>query len=168
MTSIGNSHVMLMSSSRTLDCETIISLYARRCKIAGLFGELQNRPGGLAYHFWTYSLEKRKKGVLPVLPKATGMLHDIELTKRSRETSVFCHCLSYVILIGLGMPRSDGLWGRFTGWLRVVRTAYPSIWVTKQVVSDDFQRFLPQLKHLKVFCTIIESMRTDAFLYKAA
>jgi hypothetical protein len=24
------------------------------------------------------------------------------------------------------------------------------------------------LKHLKVFCTIIESMRTDAFLYKAA
>ncbi|MDR0641716.1 MAG: hypothetical protein LBG07_04565, partial [Treponema sp.] len=61
-----------------------------------------------------------------------------------------------------------GIWGRFTGWLRIVRTNYPSIWVTKQVVSDDFHRFLPKLKYLRVFGNLIESMRTDAFLYKAA
>jgi hypothetical protein len=48
------------------------------------------------------------------------------------------------------------------------RTSYPSTWVTKQVVSEDFQRFLPKLKRLRVFGNIIESMRTDAFLYKTA
>jgi hypothetical protein len=31
-----------------------------------------------------------------------------------------------------------------------------------------FYRFLPKLKHMRVFGNIIESMRTDAFLYKIA
>jgi hypothetical protein len=168
LTIIGNTHVMLMSSSRALDCETIICLYAKRFKIEGLFGELKNKLGGFAYHFWTYSLEKRKKGRLPVLPKDKRMLHDVAMTKKSIETYVFCQCLSYGILTGLGMTGSTGIWGQFTGWLRTVRTKYPPIWVTKQVVSEDFLRFLPELKHLRVFGNIIESMRTDAFLYKTA
>jgi hypothetical protein len=96
------------------------------------------------------------------------MLHDVEMAKRSIETYVFCQCLSYGILTGLGLTESNGIWGRFTGRLRVVRTKYPSIWITKQVVSEEFQRFLPKLKHLRVFGNIIESMRTDAFLYKIA
>jgi hypothetical protein len=165
---IGNTHFILMSSSRALEGETIISLYAQRFKIEGLFGELKNRMGGFAYHFWTYSLEKRKKGALPVLPKDKRMLHDVKMSKKSIETYVFCHCVSYAILAGLGLTESKGIWGRFTGWLRIVRTTYPSIWVTKQVVSEDFHRFLPKLKRLRVFGNIIESMRTDAFLYKAA
>jgi hypothetical protein len=49
-----------------------------------------------------------------------------------------------------------------------VRTAYPSIWVTKQVISEEYQRYLPELKGLKVFGNIIKFMRTDAFLYKTA
>jgi hypothetical protein len=48
LTSIGNSRFMLMSTSRALDGETIISLYAQRYKIEGLFGELKNRLGGFA------------------------------------------------------------------------------------------------------------------------
>jgi hypothetical protein len=168
LTIIGNSHFILMSSSRAFDGESIISLYAHRFKIEGMFGELKNRLGGFAYHFWTYSLEKRKKGTIPVLPKDKGMLHDVVMTKKSIETYVFCQCLSYVILTGLGLTQSKGIWGRFTGWLRIVRTEYPSIWVTRQVVSEDFHRFLPELKHLRVFSNIIESMRTDAFLYKTA
>jgi hypothetical protein len=157
-----------MSSSRAFDCETIISLYAERFKIEGLFGELKNKLGGFDYHFWTNSLEKRKKGTLPVLPEDKSMQDEVERTKKSIETYVFCQCLSYVILTGLGLTESKGIWGRFTGWLRVVRTAYPSIWVTKQVVSEDFYRVLPKLKRLKVFGNIIASMRTDAFLYKTA
>jgi hypothetical protein len=149
LTIIGNSHFMLMSSSRAFDGESIISLYAQRFKIEGMFGELKNRLGGFSYHFWTYSLEKRKQGTLPVLPKDKRMLHDVEMTKKSIETYVFCQCLSYVILTGLGLTQSKGIWGRFTGWLRIVRTEYPSIWVTRQVVSEDFHRFLPKLKHLK-------------------
>jgi hypothetical protein len=168
LTIIGNTHFMLMSSSRSVDCETIISLYAQRFKIEGLFGELKNRLGGFAYHFWTYSLERRKKGTVPVLPKDRRKLHDVAMAKKSIETYVFCQCLSYVILTGLGLTESKGIWGRFTGWLRIVRTNYPSIWVTKQVISEDFQRFLPKLKHLRVFGNIIKSMRTDAFLYKTA
>jgi hypothetical protein len=168
LTIIGNTHFMLMSSSRALDSETIISLYAQRFKIEGLFGELKNRLGGFAYHFWTYSLEKRKKGMLPVLPKDRRMLQEAEKTKKSIETYVFCHCLVYGILTGLAITQSKGIWGRFTGWLRVVRTEYPTIWVTRQVVSDDFHRYLPKLKRLRVFGHIIESMRTDAFLYKVA
>jgi hypothetical protein len=168
LTIIGNSRFMLMSSSRTLDGERIISLYAQRFKIEGMFGELKNKLGGFAYHFWTYSLEKRKKGTVPVLPKDKRMLHEVEMTKKSIETYVFCQCLSYGILVGLGMTQSKGIWGRFTGWLRIVRTNYPPIWVTKQVISEDFQRFLPKLKHMRVFSNIIESMRTDAFLYKTA
>jgi hypothetical protein len=168
LTIIGNTHFMLMSSSRALDGESIISLYAHRFKREGLFGELKNRLGGFAYHFWTYSLEKRKKGTLPVLPKDKRMLHDVAMTKKSIETYVFCQCLSYGILVVLGLTESKGIWGRFTGWLRIVRTNYPSIWVTKQVVSEEFQRFLPKLKHMRVFGNIIESMRTDAFLYKTA
>ncbi|MDR2394589.1 MAG: hypothetical protein LBD93_10615, partial [Treponema sp.] len=35
-------------------------------------------------------------------------------------------------------------------------------------ISEDFHRFLPKLKRLKVFGNIIASMRTDAFHYKAA
>jgi hypothetical protein len=105
---------------------------------------------------------------LPVLPKDKRMLHDVEMTKKSIETYVFCHCLSYAIMTGLGLTQSKGIWGRFTGWIRVVRTEYPSIWVTKQVISEDFQRLLPKLKHLRVFSNIIESMRIDAFLYKTA
>jgi hypothetical protein len=50
----------------------------------------------------------------------------------------------------------------------MVRTGYPSIWVAKQVVFEDFHRFLPKLNRLRVFGNIIESMRTDAFLYKTA
>jgi hypothetical protein len=96
------------------------------------------------------------------------MLHDVAMTKKSIETFVFCQSISYAILTGLAITESKGIWGRFTGWLRIVRTEYPSIWVTKQVVSEDFQRFLPKLKRLKVFGNIIESMRTDAFLYKTA
>jgi hypothetical protein len=129
-----------------------------------LFGELKSKLGGFAYHFWTYSLEKRKKGTLPVLPKDQRMLHEVEMTKKSIETYVFCQCLSYGILTGLGMTQSKGIGGRFTGWLRIVRTSYPPIWVTNQVVSEEFQRFLPKLKHMRVFGNIIEAMRTDAFL----
>jgi hypothetical protein len=168
LTIIGNTQFILMSSSRALDCETIISLYAQRFKIEGMFGELKNKLGGFAYHFWTCSLEKRKKGALPVLPKDKGMRHEVAMTKKSIETYVFCQCLSYAILAGLGLTKSKGIWGRFTGWLRIVRTEYPSIWVTKQVVSEEFHRFLPKLKHLRAFDNIIKSMRTDAFLYKAA
>jgi hypothetical protein len=134
--------------------------------IEGLFGELKNRPGGFAYYFWTYSLEKRKKDALPVLPKDKKILKDVEMTKKSIETYVFCHCLVYGILTGLRIMQSQGIRGKFTGWLRVVRTEYPTIWVTRQVVSDDFHRYAPKLKRLRVFGHIIESMRTDAFLYK--
>jgi hypothetical protein len=168
LTIIGNTRFMLMSSSRVFDGETIIWLYAQRFKIEGLFGELKNRLGGFAYHFWTFSLEKRKKGAVPVLPKDKRMLHDVEMTKKSIETYVFCQCLSYGILVGLGLAQSEGIWGRFTGWLRIVRTRYPPIWVTKQVISEDFQRLLPKMKHMRVFGSIIESIRTDAFLYKTA
>jgi hypothetical protein len=96
------------------------------------------------------------------------MQHEVAMTKKSIEPYVFCQCPSYAILAGLGLTESKGIWGRFTGWLRIVRTEYPSIWVTKQVVSEEFHRFLPKLKHLRAFDNIIKSMRTDAFLYKAA
>jgi hypothetical protein len=49
-----------------------------------------------------------------------------------------------------------------------VRTDYPPVWVTKTVIAENFHRFLPELKRLRVFRNIIASMRTDAFLYKAA
>ena len=133
-----------------------------------MFGELKNRLGGFDYHFWTFSVEKRKKGTSLVLPQDNKMPGEVKMTKKSIETFVFCQCLSYTILSGPGLTESKGIWGRFSGWLRAVRTAYPSICVTKQVVSEDFHRFLPKLKHLKVFRNIIESMRTDVFLYKAA
>jgi hypothetical protein len=168
LTIIGNRCFMLMSTSRTLDGEGIIWLYAQRFKIEGLFGELKNRLGGFTYRFWTFSLGKRKKGSLPVLPKDKKMLHDVAMTKKSIETYVFCQCLSYGILTGLGMTESKGIWGRFTGWLRKVRTNYPPVWVTKQVILEDFLRFLPKMKRMRVFGSIIESMRTDAFLYKTA
>jgi hypothetical protein len=146
-----------MSSSRVLDCETIISVYAQRFKIEGMFGELKNRMGGFAYHFWTYSLEKRKKGTLPVLPKEKKTLHDVAMTEQSIETFLFCQCLGYAILTGLALTQSKGIWGRFTGWLRKVRTSYPSILVTKQVVSEDFHRFLRKLKRLKGCSAILSS-----------
>jgi hypothetical protein len=165
---IGNTQFMLMPSSRALDCETIISLYAQRFKIEGMFGELKNKLGGFSCHFWTCSLGKRKKGALPVLPKDKGMMHDVAMTKKSIETYVFCQCLSYCILAGLGLTESNGIWGRSTGWLRIARTKYPSIWITKQVVLEEFHRYLPKVKHLRVFGNIIESMRTDAILYKTA
>jgi hypothetical protein len=101
LTVIGSSRFMLMSTSRSLDCERIIWLYAQRFKIEGLFGELKNRLGGFGYHFWTFSLEKRKKGSLPVLPRDKKMLQDIAMTKKSMEMFVFCHCLVYGILRGL-------------------------------------------------------------------
>jgi hypothetical protein len=168
LTVIGNNQFMLMSTSRSLDCETIIRLYAQRLKIEGLFGELKNGLGGFGYHFWTFSLEKRKKGTLPVLPRDKKMRYDIEMMKKSMEIFVFCHCLGYAILTGLALTGSEGIWGRFTGWLRKVRTSYPSLWVTKQAASEEFHRFLPKLKRLRVFHEIIESMRTDTFLYKTA
>ncbi|MDR3130344.1 MAG: hypothetical protein LBU18_02230, partial [Treponema sp.] len=115
-----------------------------------------------------YGLAKRKKGTLPVLPKDEGKLHDVAMAKKAIEMYVFCRCLSYVILTGLGLRQREGIWGRFTGWLREVRTAYPSIWVTKQVISEEYQRFLPKLSGLRVFGNIIKFMRTDAFLYKTA
>jgi hypothetical protein len=97
------------------------------------------------------------------------MRHDVAMTKKkSMGTFVFCHCLSYAILTGLALTGREGIWGRFTGRLRTVRTSYPLLWVTKQVVSEDFHRYLPKLKRLRVFRNIIESMRTEDFLYKAA
>jgi hypothetical protein len=168
LTIMGNTQFMLMSSSRALDGEMIISLYAQRFKIEGMFGELKRRLGGFAYHFWTHSLEKRQQGRLPVLPENKKKREEVEMTKKSIETYVFCHCLGYAILTGLAITQSAGIWGRFSGWLRVVRTKYPSIGVTKQVVLEDFHRYLPKLKRLRVFADIIDSMRTDAFLYKAA
>jgi hypothetical protein len=115
LTIAGNSRFMLMSTSRSLDGETIISLYARRFKIEGLFGELKNRLGGFGRHFWTYALEKRKKGRLPALPRDKKMPHDVAMTKKSMETFVFCHCLCYAILTGLALRGSEGIWGTVYG-----------------------------------------------------
>jgi hypothetical protein len=72
------------------------------------------------------------------------------------------------MLTGRAVRGSEGIGGRCRGWLRKVRTSYPSLWVTNQVVSEDFHLFLRKLKRLRVFGDIIESMRTDAFLYKTA
>jgi hypothetical protein len=96
LTIIGTTHFILMPSSGTLDCETIISLYAQRFKVEGLFGELKNKLGGFAHHFWTHSLEKRKEGTVPVLPKGKKKFNDVEKTKKSIETYMFCQGLSYV------------------------------------------------------------------------
>jgi hypothetical protein len=168
LTIIGDTQFILMTTSRTLDEETIISLYTQRFKIEGMFGELKNELGGFGYHFWTYSLEKRKKGGLAVVSEEEGKDEGVKKTKKGIETYVFCQCLGYAILTGLGLTESKGIWGGFTGWLRTVRTEYPSIWVTREVISGDFQVILPKLKGLRVFRNIIESMRTDVFLYKPA
>jgi hypothetical protein len=67
-----------------------------------------------------------------------GCLGAVVMTKKAIETFVFCQCLSYAILTGLGLTQSNGIWGRFTGWLRIVRTKYPSIWVTKQMDREEY------------------------------
>jgi hypothetical protein len=119
---------------------------------------MKSRPGGFGRHFWTYSLEKRGKGDIAGSIQSGEKFQEVETAKKSMETHVFCQGLSYAVLTGHGLTESEGMWGRFRGWLRTVRTEYPSVWVTRRVISEDFHRFLPKLKRLKVFGNIIESI----------
>jgi hypothetical protein len=87
-------------------------------------------------------LRRGGRGTLPAPSKAAKKFQEVETAKKSMEKHVFCQGLSYAVLTGHGLTESEGMWGRFRGWLRTV----------------DFHRFLPKLKRLKVFGNIIESI----------
>ncbi|GHU49800.1 hypothetical protein FACS1894200_08860 [Spirochaetia bacterium] len=58
--------------------------------------------------------------------------------------------------------------GRFTGWLRTVRTQIPTVMVAKQVLSQDFLAFVRTLGHLPAFKEVIDDMRDEDSLYKTS
>jgi hypothetical protein len=70
--------------------------------MAGLQESKTKTGGESLVEQMTYSLEKRKKGTLPVLPKERRMFQEVGKTKKTIETYVFCHCL--------GTKAPPGLW----------------------------------------------------------
>jgi hypothetical protein len=166
LTKIAGRPFILMSSDCTFSGEEIIKLYTERFKIEGMFKEFKHELGGFDYHFWTGALERRKRGGATVVPTAEGLAKLVTQAKQAIEVYVCLHCVAQAILSGVALVHSQDIWGRFRGWLRTVRTKQPTIMVTKQVISQDFQVFSSNLARLPVFKAVLDVQRSEEFLYK--
>jgi hypothetical protein len=155
-----------MSTDLSLDPEEIITLYTLRFKIEGMFGEWKHELGGFHYHFWTSALEKRKRGEAAVLPTDKDGIRLVAQAKKAIDGYVCLQCIAQAILTILALTHSGDIWGRFNGWLRIIRTEKPSVMVTKQVVTQEFQANLMKLGRFPLFQAVIDVMRPYDFLYK--
>jgi hypothetical protein len=168
LTEIDGKRFILMSSDSTLEGEEIIRAYAMRFKIEVMFEELKNELGGFRYHFWSKKLPRRRRGQASGVIKGKEIEKSAELAKKACEMFVCVQIITMSILTLLSIKQSRVIWGNYTGWLRTVRTAIPTLMVTKEVVSQEFHEKIDKIKVFPVFSAIMNIRRTEKFYYKAA
>ncbi|GHU48182.1 hypothetical protein FACS1894200_04750 [Spirochaetia bacterium] len=98
----------------------------------------------------------------------TERAEKVAQSKTAIEVFVCLQCIAYIILTGLAVNQPTQIMGRFTGWLRTVRTQIPTVMVAKQVLSQDFLAFVRTLGHLPAFKEVIDDMRDEDSLYKTS
>ncbi|GHU48440.1 hypothetical protein FACS1894200_05510 [Spirochaetia bacterium] len=98
----------------------------------------------------------------------TERAEKVAQSKTAIEVFVCLQCIAYIILTGLAVNQPTQIMGRFTGWLRTVRTQIPTVMVAKQVLSHDFLAFVRTLGHLPTFKEVIDDMRDEDSLYKTS
>jgi hypothetical protein len=168
LTEMNGARFMLMSSDTSLTPEEIIHLYSCRFKIEEMFDDLKNDLGGFGYHFWTKALPKRKRGQGVEVSRNKKMSGQVFKAKKAIEVFVCLHIIALAILSLLSIKHSRIIWDHYSGWLRTIRGGFPSVMVTKQVISQDYLENSPQLKKYPAFSAILRVKRSVKFLYRAA
>jgi hypothetical protein len=166
LTDINGKRFILMSSDCSLEAKQIIELYGYRFKIEVMFDDIKNGLGGFKYHFWTKSLDKRKRGGPAIMPKDQRRAANVRKARTAIEVYVCLHIITYGILSILAIRYEREIWNRYTGWLRTVRTKIPTLNVTKQVIAQEYFINQGKLKRLSAFAPIVQVRRPDKFLYR--
>ena len=154
-----NKRAVLMCSDLALHPLAIIRVYGLRFKIETGFDDLKNDLGCFTYHFWTKSLPKKKKWKDTEIPVDEKSKRNIAKAVQAIEMHVCACCIASGILTLIGFRHRREIWKAFSGWLRTVRSAVPSIATTRTAIAQIFHASLPALSYLPVFKTIYSRRR---------
>jgi len=154
---------ILMTDDLTLTAEEIITIYTLRFKIETSFDEQKNEMGCFDYHFWTKSLERRKRRKASADPKET--IKAVEATKKAISAFVCLGTIATGILTIMAFKHDCEIWARFPGWVRTIRSRIPSISVAKESFSHNFHADLRRFPHLDIAKTITPLLRDSEYLY---
>jgi len=154
---------VLMTDDLTLTAEEIITIYTLRFKIETSFDEQKNEMGCFDYHFWTKSLERRKRRQAGTDPHET--IDDVESTKKAISAFVCLGTIATGILTIMAFKHDCEIWARYPGWVRTVRSRIPSISVTKESFAHSFHADLHHFSHIPIAKIISPLLRKSDFLY---
>ena len=119
--------------------------------------------GCFDYHFWTKSLERRKRRKASADPTET--IKDVEAVKKAISTFVCLGTIATGILTIMAFKHDCEIWARFPGWVRTIRSRIPSISVTKESFSHNFHADLRRFPHLDIAKAITPLLRDSEYLY---
>jgi hypothetical protein len=154
---------VLMTDDLTLNAEEIITIYTLRFKIETSFDEQKNEMGCFDYHFWTKSLERRKRRKASADPEET--IKDVEAAKKAISAFVCLGTIATGILTIIAFKHDCEIWARFPGWVRTIRSRIPSISVAKESFSHNFHADLRRFPHLDIANAITPLLRDSDYLY---
>jgi hypothetical protein len=163
----GNSseRCVLMSSSRDMTPEQIISAYGLRFKIESSFNEQKNEVGCFSYRFWSKAIPKKKKWKKLETPPDPAAAAKVDDAKHAIDAYICLATIATGILTIIAFSYDRFIWRRYSGWLRTVNSSIPSISVVREVIASDFPLFLRRHPFFPL-CSIISSrQRIDDFLY---
>ena len=158
--------IILMTDNLTLTPEEIITAYASRFKIETSFGEQKNDMGCFSYHFWTNSLQKRKKWNKNSSEPYTDTQKNIEKAKDATKAFVCLSTISTGILTLVAFSHSKEVWRRYPGWVRTLRSTIPSIAIVKETIAQDFHSVLAGPYQFLGLNFISRFIRKSNFLYE--
>jgi hypothetical protein len=156
---------VLMSTSLTLTPEQIITIYALRFKIETSFNEQKNEMGCFAYRFWTAAMPKFRKWKNAILPSDANDLKRINNARRAAQSFVCLTTIAAGLLTVIAFSHSAFIWKRYSGWLRTIRVAVPSISVVREILAHDFNGFLELHFDSPLARIILPLRRKVLFLY---
>lgn len=157
--------MILMCSDLTIQPEDIITMYCLRFKIETSFDEQKNDNGCFSYRFWTAALPKRKRWAKNCVAAAIGSPSSVEDANRAIESFLCLGVIATGIMTIIAFSHNRQIWGRYSGWIRTLRSVIPSIAVVKDVFAQDFHAFLKAFPMCELACIVDDKISTDIFLF---
>ena len=156
---------ILMTDDLTLSPEEIITIYTLRFKIETSFDEQKNVIGCFEYHFWTMTLEKRKKRKASVLPQEEERLGKVNEAKKAISTFVCLSTIATGILTIIAFKHNCEIWKRYPGWIRTLRISIPGVTITREAFATGFHASLRHFSHLPSSKAVLTLLRSTEYLY---
>ena len=159
---------ILMTSDLGMPPEEVIRNYGVRFKIETSFSEQKNDMGGFAYHFWSKSLPKRSKWTKTEMPSESTDVERVKKTVQAISTFVSLNTIATGIMMLMAFEHSREIWTAHPGWLRTIRSPFPTVATVKLTLAADFHAMLPFISDLPSFSFIPERLRIGSGFRKIA